>query len=309
MPKVPASAGIITHGVAKVFHGTNAAAKGAATAAAAPANNLVYGGGADTGTVSTQPALYLVFWGSQWSQTDPLAQYLKDFMTGLYGIGDDWTKVAKQYCQGGGIAAGSQTCGALSTYVGAPSGSLLKGVWFDNAIPAVPADTLVNPTTSKTGDQIAAEAVRAAGHFANLTAASNLNAQYVIATPSHFNTVGYGYYCAYHSAASSNYGRVAYTNLPYMTDLGISCGQNAINSDARGNYDGVSIVEGHEFMETITDMSPHTGWADVNGQENGDLCAWIYSGPGHMENLTLSTGRFAVQSTWSNSINGCAVHG
>lgn len=307
MPVVPASAGHITNGVAKVFYGNNHA-KPASVKAAGPSNNLVYGGGSAAGTVSTAPAVYLVFYGSQWSASDGLAAYLQDFMRGLYGTGDDWTNVAKQYCQGA-LVAGSQTCPVGAQFVGAATGGLLKGVWFDNATPAIPADTLVNPTTNRTGDQIAAEAVRAAAHFGNTVATKNTNAQYVIATPSHFNTVGYGYYCAYHSAATSNYGSVAYTNLPYMTDLGASCGQNAINSDARGNYDGVSIVEGHEFMETITDMRPSTGWTDSGGQENGDKCAWIYSGPGHMENLTLSTGRFAVQSTWSNSINGCAVHG
>jgi serine protease len=65
-------------------------------------------------------------------------------------------------------------------------------------------------------------------------------------------------------------------------------------------------------METITDMRPSTGWTDTSGAENGDKCAWISSGQGAMANLTLSTGRFAVQSTWSNAFNngngGCVLH-
>ena len=95
-----------------------------------------------------------------------------------------------------------------------------------------------------------------------------------------------------------------------MTDFGATCGQNAVNSN--GTYDGVSIVEGHEFMETITDRRPSTGWTDTSGAENGDKCAWISSGQGAMADLTLSTGRFAVQSTWSNAFNsgngGCVLH-
>ena len=312
MPTVPASAGKLTNHAPDVFWAKGHAPTGKASqAAASSSNNLLYGGGTGSGVVSNTPGVYLVFWGSQWSQTDPLANYLRSFMNGLYGSGDDWTTVSQQYCEG--IASGSQTCPSTATHVGVPSGALVKGVWFDNASPAVPVDTLVNPTTSRVGDQIAAEAVRAAAHFGNTTAASNTEVHYVVALPSGFFTPGYGaYYCAYHSSVSSNYGSVAYTNLPYMTDFGATCGQNAVNSGANGTYDGVSIVEGHEFMETVTDMRPSTGWTDSSGQENGDKCAWISSGHGAMADIALSTGNFAVQSTWSNAYNGgsggCVVH-
>ena len=308
IPAVPASAGTLVKHAPHVFWSQDHAGA-ASPAAAGPGNNLVYGSGSGPGVVSAQPTVYLVFWGSQWSQSDPLAAYLQSFMNGLYGSGDDWTTVSQQYCEG--IASGSWTCPTSATHVGVPSGALVKGVWFDNASPAVPVDTIVNPTTSRVGDQLAAEATRAAAHFGNTTAASNTQAQYVIALPSGFFTPGFGaYYCAYHTSVSSNYGSVAYTNLPYMTDFGATCGQNAVNSN--GTYDGVSIVEGHEFMETITDMRPSTGWTDTSGAENGDKCAWISSGQGAMADLTLSTGRFAVQSTWSNAFNsgngGCVLH-
>ncbi|MGB8652677.1 MAG: hypothetical protein WCD35_18670 [Mycobacteriales bacterium] len=314
---VPASAGhLVRHDVETLWArghapaGETGAVKAAATAGN-PGNDMVYGGGTGTGNVAQQPAVYLVYWGSQWSTTDPLASYLTSFMHGLYGAGDDWTTVSQQYCEG--IAAGEVTCPTSAPHVGVPSGALVKGIWFDSSAPAIPADTLVNPTTSRVGDQVAAEAVRAAAHFGNTTGASNTNAQYVIALPSGFFTPGYGaYYCAYHSSVSSSYGSIAYTNLPYMTDLGSSCGQNSVNAGASGTYDGVSIVEGHEFMESVTDLRPSTGWTDTSGQENGDKCAWISSGQGAMADLTLSTGTFAVQSTWSNSFNqgngGCVLH-
>jgi serine protease len=65
-------------------------------------------------------------------------------------------------------------------------------------------------------------------------------------------------------------------------------------------------------MEEITDMRPSTGWLDTSGEENADKCAWISSGQGAMGNLTLSTGTFAVQSTWSNAFGGgsggCVLH-
>jgi hypothetical protein len=303
-PQVPASAGQLTQGATHYFwpkgHDADAAA------AADPGNNLVSGGGAAPGTVSTTPAVYLVFWGSQWSQSDPYASYLRSFLSGLYGTGDDWTSVSQQYCEG--VAAGTVTCPISAPHVGVPSGALLKGVWFDNSAPATPVTAgLLNIPSI---DQMAAEAVRAAAHFGNTAPGSNTETQYVIALPSLFLAPGEGYYCAYHSSISSNYGDVAYTNLPYLTDVGSLCGQDSVN--ANGTYDGVSIVEGHEYMETITDMRPASGWTDTSGEENGDKCAWISSGQGAMANLTLSTGTFAVQSTWSNAFNGgnggCVLH-
>ena len=305
-PQVPTSAGQLSQGPVHYFWPKGHAGTSPAATAANPGNDLIYGGGTAPGSVSTAPAVYVVFWGSQWSTSDPYASYLTSFLSGLYGSGDDWTKVSQQYCEG--IASGEVSCPSTAPHVGTPIGPLLKGVWFDNASPAVPVTAGVLNIPSI--DQMAAEAVRAAAHFGNTAPASNNETQYVIALPSLFLSPGEGYYCAYHSSISSNYGDVAYTNLPYLTDVGSSCGQDAVNSN--GTYDGVSIVEGHEFMETITDMRPPSGWTDSSGQENGDKCAWIYSGQGAMANLTLSTGTFAVQSTWSNSFDngngGCVLH-
>lgn len=103
---------------------------------------------------------------------------------------------------------------------------------------------------------------------------------------------------------------IAFTDLPYMTDAGASCGQNFVNSGSAGTLDGVSIVSGHEYAEAMTDPQPSTGWVDVNGQENGDKCAWIAPGtPGGSADITLLTGTFAVQSLWSNAVDGCVISG
>ena len=47
-----------------------------------------------------------------------------------------------------------------------------------------------------------------------------------------------------------------------------------------GTLDGVTIVEGHEYAETITDQNPAGGYTDSSGEENGDKCAWITPGQG-----------------------------
>jgi hypothetical protein len=147
-------------------------------------------------------------------------------------------------------------------------------------------------------------------YHASLYATSSLSSvQYVIATATRNNFRGFGtQYWAYHSATSSTVGNVAYTNLPYITDAGGSCGANF---NGLGPNAGITIVAGHEMGETITDQFPSTGWLDSSGAENGDKCAWISSGQGAAADTTLSTGTFAVQSLWSNAFNsgagGCVL--
>src|SRR5207237_10586866 len=100
--------------------------------------------------------------------------------------------------------------------------------------------------------QIASEAVRAAQQCDNTTSASNQSVQYVIATATGNNSRGFGtQYCAYHSATSSTVGNVAYTNLPYITDAGPSCGANF---NGLGAHAGITIVGGPEMAETRTDQ-------------------------------------------------------
>ena len=79
---------------------------------------------------------------------------------------------------------------------------------------------------------------------------------------------------------TSSNGLLSYTLIPYIPDAGSSCGQNFVNSGSAGTLDGVTIVEGHEYAETVTDQFPNGGWLDSGGSEIGDKCAWISSGQG-----------------------------
>ncbi|MHB8573603.1 MAG: hypothetical protein ACYDAY_11735 [Candidatus Dormibacteria bacterium] len=273
------------------------AGSAASAIAANTANDLVYGGGA----IQATPKLYLVFWGwggttSTLSDPNGEAPYLTSFLNGVGGSA--WINTQTQYCQG--IAIGSTSCPSGATHVGNPSGQL-KGSWYDNT--DLPPAATGCPVTVCDAAQLQTVATNAAAHFGNLTAASNQGAQYVIATPSGHNPLGFGYYCAYHGSTSGTYGTLSYTNLPYQTDSP-TCGSNFVNSGSNGTLDGVSIVEGHEYGESLTDPTPSSGWVDANGQETGDKCAWITSGQGAAQDFTFSTGTFAVQSLWSNAFNG-----
>lgn len=233
----------------------------------AAVSNLTYHGG----NVETAPAVYLVFWGSQWS-SDPSgeASLLQNFFNHVGGSA--WAGVDTQYTQSNGQHVGNQT-------------GTLKGVWFDN-VAAAPH----TPTQS----QLGSEATRAASHFGS---SSNINAQYVIATSHGNNASGFGtQYCAWHSST----GNISYTNLPYITDAGASCGANF---NGLGANAGITIVEGHEFAETVTDPFPSSGWVDSSGAENGDKCAWTAA----TSNQSLNGVSFPVQPLWSNAISGCAL--
>jgi hypothetical protein len=249
---------------------------------------MSWGGGA----VQTAPTVYIVFWG--WNGRDPagMATYQQNFFNGVGG--STWEQSQTQYCQN---ATGIGTTCSTGPFVGNQAGAL-KGTWTDNTNP-VPA----NPDDNA----IQAEAVRAAAHFANTTAASNGSTQYIIDTPQGNSTTGFAtQWCAYHGMASSSYGGLSYTDFPYIPDAGGSCGQNFVNAGSAGTLDGVSIVGGHEFAESATDPNPGLGWTDTVGAETGDKCAWIQFGPGASTNVSTSTGTYAVQSLWSNNANSGA---
>jgi serine protease len=83
---------------------------------------------------------------------------------------------------------------------------------------------------------------------------------------------------------------------------------NFVNHGKEGPLDAFSMVATHEYAETLTDQFPPGGWTNpVSGEEIADACAWISSGPGHATNVSLPTGKFALQSLWSNDTSSCAT--
>ena len=274
------------------------AAHGGGSGASTTVSPLAYRGGLNGIGVETAPKVYLVLWGSQWA-TDPSGeeQILEKFFNGVGG--SSWMASVTQYCQG--VATGTTNCTSLGGTQAGNQPGILAGIWYDNAVraPSHPGQS-----------QLAGEAVRAAQHFGNTNSTVNASVQYVIATAHNNNSYGFGVqWCAWHSyTSSSSVGNVAYTNLPYMTDAGASCGANFNGLGAKA---GITIVEGHELAETITDQFPSKGWLDSGGAENGDKCAWISSGQGASANVTFSNGTFPVQSLFSNAFNsnagGCVI--
>jgi hypothetical protein len=290
---------------------------------------LRYGGGVEgVGVTSGPPRVYVVFWGSQWGNEgtngagfktfsgDPqgMAPDIQAFFSGLgsEAEGERWSGVMTEYCEG--VWFGASECPTNVPHVGFPSGDVLAGVWEDTSKPA-PAEA--------SGHQIAAEAVRAAEHFHNESAEANRYVQYDVISPTGTNPDGYKAeeICAWHDytgdwaldgggeVATPWESPVAFTNMPYIPDVGSTCGAEFVNPEAA--LDGVTIVGGHEYAETITDQFPTGGWSISTGSgvvEDADKCAWRVPGEqGPAQDITLSTGSFPVQTTWANDYEACEI--
>ena len=268
--------------------------------------------GARDGVQTGHERVYLVFWGSQWGTAatdshgnitlsgDPegVAPYLQSMFKGIGTNGEQWSSTLQQYCSA--TLYESATCPGFSTHISYSGGGVLAGVWADESAPA---------PTSASHDGIGAEATLAATHFGNTTFASNQDTQYVVVSPTGTDPDGYeeNNFCAWHDAVfTGTAGWVAYTNLPYLPDVGASCGQRFINTP--GTLDGMSIVGGHEYAETVTDVNGY-GWWDSNassaveGNEIADNCAWVAPAG----NVSFATGSFPMQSLWSNSHAACEL--
>lgn len=238
-----------------------------AQARTAGTNNLNYGGG----LVQQNAKVYLVFW--QFGSNDPNGEQsrITTFVQGLNA--SQWTSSMTQYYD---------TAGNISNDIA------YGGSWNDNT-DSIPS----RPTQSN----VAAEAARAAAHFGDYS----VNAMYFVALekghdPSGFRTQ----WCAFHSDTSSSGHIISYTDFPYQTDAGASCGEDSVNGGSAGTLDGVTIVGGHELAEGVTDPQPSSGWVDGSGSEIGDKCAWT-----NLQNTKFSTGTFPTQPLWSNSAGGC----
>jgi putative Ig domain-containing protein/carbohydrate binding protein with CBM4/9 domain len=303
-------------------------------AAATGSETLSYGGGVDgIGVNSGKNQVYLVFYGSQWGTQSTDAngnaafsgdangaasaaqKMFKDIGTG----GETWSADLTQWCDGPNVASGATSCPSNAAFVPYQSGGVLAGVWYDNSA--------ASPSAA-TGHQLGVEAVNAAAHFGNTTAASNRNTYYVILSPHGTDPDGYKDpntgYCAWHDyngdstltggAVTSNYGDIAFSNQPYNIDVGQTCGTNFVNSGSNGTLDGYTMTLGHEWHEMMSDRNPAGGWTNhvsgssYNGQENSDECAWLQPGTtGGAANVTLGSDSFAEQASWSNDTNACAI--
>jgi hypothetical protein len=238
--------------------------------------NFVYG----DGPVLVKPKMYLIFWGFKtYGDPDKVRPLLKAYAKHLGGSGHD--NIYTQYYE---------TSNGQNVNIKNPR-SQYGGAWEDDTDP-VP--------DSPTDAQIQNEAFAGMKHFG-----FDPNGSYVVATPTGHSTPGFGYnFCAYHSVAQTNGKTFSYTDLPYQPDVAGLCGANDITppADEQGVDEGVTIVEGHEYGESITDPQPLSGWSYLKNMEIGDACAWY-----DIENDPFGKKSYTSQPMYSNATQSC-VH-
>ena len=248
---------------ASVANSHTRAQKGASRTAPAP---LVYGGG----KLLTSSTTYAIWWG-------PSSGFPADARTGIETLLSGFNKsgylaIANQYMPQQAVAT-SQFVTSLFDTSAPPSHSPSVG-------------TIVN--------EVASVLARA-----GLT--PDPNAVYLVYT-SNFPHVSF---CAWHAAGTIASTTVQVGYLPNTAGVA-GCDPGNLSPPANSFSEGTrSLADStaHEFMESVTDPVPVTGWADKNGQEIGDKCNFVYSTTGPI--VLGNHSKWQIQEEWSNAAGGC----
>lgn len=318
-----------------VYHG---GVNGVAVTTGAPKVYLVFWG-SQWGRASRNSQGWLRF------SNDParMAPILQRLYAGLGTDGEGWSTNLSQYCQGPSLAYGATTCADVAGVqnIPVPTNGVLANVWYDSSTsqPSHRATCTDNAgrtqqcSTGPTANALAGEALRAELHF-NINSETALrDAQIVIVSPPNAHPDGFNLnlsngssdFCAWHDyTGSSDYSlarqnhpgtrTVAFTNLPYIPDAGAACGADFVSAAT----DGITIVASHEYAETLTDQYPEYvsgGWYDdgASGNEVADACSWNADTPSNGGDgagagpVTLATGTFVLEATWSNAADRCVL--
>lgn len=254
------------------FLPTRFGARGATTSS----QGLQYQGG----PVLVHPKVYLIFWGYKtYGDPNKVAALLTDYVRAMGGSGHN--NIYTQYYE---------ELKAKKVYI--TDGTMqLGGIWYDqkNQVPESPTDA-----------QVAQEALAGAVHFGG----ADPNGSYVVATPHGRSTSGFGtQWCAYHSATLSGSSLLSYTNLPYIPDVGATCGAFVVAppKDESGADEGATIIEGSEEGDSVTDPGVGTGWVDLSGfGEIGDACAWT-----DIQNDRFGKRSYTMAAMFSNASRSC----
>jgi uncharacterized protein YjbI with pentapeptide repeats len=235
------------------------------------------------GPVEKEPKVYVDFWS--WT-SDPQGErpYLIRFLSSIGG--SSWLSTVTQYC--------------------ASDETEFAGEW---------TDTSSRAHRQPTDSEIQKEGKVAAEHFGvkRLFGGKNQNIQIIVALATGVLLPStHSGDCAYHEqlgkfprATTGPY--LVLTALPYLADTNFAtqCGASAIDGGTSGALDGVSITEGHELVESITDPEANAWYDDaVPASEIADKCQ---TDPDY--DIQAGGHTFAVQELWSNVANACVVAG
>ena len=225
------------------------------------AGNLIDHGGKILPTSNT----YAIWWGTQSAFPSDAQDGLTSFFNGINGT--SFLGVPNQYMRGG-VATTS-----------------FHSNWVDTSAP---------PGHGPNVSTIVSEACKVIGQNGESPDPTGVYFVYTSNFPKGGN------YCAWHSHGTCNGVDIQVAYMPNTTGIaGCDPGnQFNCNTYSQGTR-SLANVTSHEFMEAITDADINA-WYDSSGAENGDKCAWKFSGC-----VTLTNGSWQLQQEWSNSVSGC----
>ena len=146
------------------------------------------------------------------------------------------------------------------------------------------------------------------------------NGVYFVFTAANITVNGFlTQFCGFHSAmqVSASIVQYAFVGDPSGPSIGNCAAQtrSSPNNDPAG--DAMVSVVAHELSEATTDPQLSAWYTDVNGEENGDLCAWNFGKYNLIwndsyANVSWSYGgrvyQYLIQQNWVNASGGyCAL--
>jgi hypothetical protein len=200
------------------------------------------------GPVEASTTVIPIFWGQSWTASDPKISGLYQFYDGIGGT--SYALTNSEYNEPPNDP----------THFGG-------GVTFDaNAAPLI--DNSAAPRNGPRTSTINAEVCK-------MIPASQLvtNGYYPVYIDQPRGHVGY---CAWHSWGSCNGVNIQFG---FFFNLDGDAGCDPVDTTS-GHSQGLAAlgnVSGHEISEMVTDPRG-TGWFAAGGAENGDECAWTFSG-------------------------------
>jgi hypothetical protein len=102
-------------------------------------------------------------------------------------------------------------------------------------------------------------------------------------------------YCAWHSAGSCNGVPVQFAFF-FKLDGDPGCDPGDTSGLHSQGLSALANVSGHEISEARTDPRLNA-WYDRSGNENGDKCAWAFSG----SLIQFYGSQWKIQGNWSNA--------
>ena len=226
--------------------------------------NMTYHGGRIMTTAHVHP----IFWGTSW----PTAA--GDKITGIDSFysgwgGSSYARTTVEYTDAAGthVGASATTTGSVVDPTAASGGS----------------------TTTPILNEVAT--MITAGKVAQPEADGN--AYYPVYTDLPRGNAGF---CAWHSSGTVN-GQLVEFAFFWKLDGDAGCDPADPSTTHSQGLEAIANVSAHELSEALTDPASPGAWYDSKGAENGDKCAWVFSGTQTFTNQSV----WKLQGEWSNA--------